>query len=661
MDVVIDTRFEYPDDKLLFPNEKHVVVGVVDNTCYSGKGIRILETSNEINDRNNNDIDNTNTNNNNNNNCQDSPPPLPKSFLKSLYSTISTLPTKLTTTALHPFTTWDSAHFLTLAYEGRSSVKPTTKKKTSKEEQRIIEQRHVFFPLYPYVLRTTTYFLFQPLFGPPDSYMFVFTGVVLNLVFFLLSTASLIKLTTLYINESSFIIKDRKNTIEIVVLLYLINPANVFLTTNYSEGLFAAFTFTGFWIIEHNNQTYDTTLNHPGHIQFYKTLGSIFLSFVCFLLASFTKSTGIVTSVYVVFNTIGWIARRIDSKPVVKNYLNSQTVNFDAPFVSGGVGKEKSVLWVCFRVGIPLIVGGLQFLACVIPSIIHELNGRKLFCGNDSESLIYYVSNPREDDIRDWCDSKTNIYSYIQEKYWDVGLFKYYTMNNIPNFLLATPMVVLCMVGGTSWIYISWCRYFDVIWIKEKQVLLKKLREEEKNSNPSSSLTSDDHSKKVLSLLPSNNQKLSAPNFLKWALWATTNQTSPPTYLTIHEQTQRQLLTTHHEDELQNDELYPLLKVTGFYHPRMIKDYALLVILTLICIFLANVQIVTRVICSSCPCFYWLIASRLLAHKKEDGEEYFFSSRLLDDNSNTVSSVCIFFVLYNLLGVAFHGNWLPWT
>ena len=45
-------------------------------------------------------------------------------------------------------------------------------------------------------------------------------------------------------------------------------------------------------------------------------------------------------------------------------------------------------------------------------------------------------------------------YGYIQSKYWGVGLFKYWQLQQLPNFLLAAPMFIL--VAG---VLFSWARH----------------------------------------------------------------------------------------------------------------------------------------------------------------------------------------------------------
>ena len=48
----------------------------------------------------------------------------------------------------------------------------------------------------------------------------------------------------------------------------------------------------------------------------------------------------------------------------------------------------------------------------------------------------------------EWCNWRVpNIYSYIQSTYWNVGAFKYYTLSQIPNFIIAAPMLFLSFYG----------------------------------------------------------------------------------------------------------------------------------------------------------------------------------------------------------------------
>ena len=61
-----------------------------------------------------------------------------------------------------------------------------------------------------------------------------------------------------------------------------------------------------------------------------------------------------------------------------------------------------------------------------------------------------------------WCTpsasgvAPTSLYQHIQRKHWNVGFLKYYELKQIPNFLLATPILILTgfsvMQYGRFWI-----------------------------------------------------------------------------------------------------------------------------------------------------------------------------------------------------------------
>ena len=46
--------------------------------------------------------------------------------------------------------------------------------------------------------------------------------------------------------------------------------------------------------------------------------------------------------------------------------------------------------------------------------------------------------------LSEWCNDQIPLpYSYVQDHYWKVGLFRYFELKQVPNFILATPILYL--------------------------------------------------------------------------------------------------------------------------------------------------------------------------------------------------------------------------
>lgn len=67
-----------------------------------------------------------------------------------------------------------------------------------------------------------------------------------------------------------------------------------------------------------------------------------------------------------------------------------------------------------------------------VPFLLHQYSAYQAFC------VPYMPSN-----IPPWCSSRLPfVYGYVQEKYWNVGFLRYWTISQVPNILLATPVLV---------------------------------------------------------------------------------------------------------------------------------------------------------------------------------------------------------------------------
>jgi len=96
--------------------------------------------------------------------------------------------------------------------------------------------------------------------------------------------------------------------------------------------------------------------------------------------------------------------------------------------------------------------------ACVDPSSNQVKEDDESSDDSDSDSTDDRIMDVKDDHnnfIRPWCEKKLPLlYSFVQIEYWNCGFMRYYTFNNIPNFFLAIPMIII-----SSWGIISYCKY----------------------------------------------------------------------------------------------------------------------------------------------------------------------------------------------------------
>lgn len=118
------------------------------------------------------------------------------------------------------------------------------------------------------------------------------------------------------------------------------------------------------------------------------------------------------------------------------------------------------------------VLWGLVFLYDLVDYAAHKVNEQKNWCKSIISILIggsfigitvlglqilpFLTYCPERGE---WCNNMIpSIFGYVQSKYWGVGFLRYWTPNNIPNFLFGAPTLVM--------LYLSF-RYY---WNKYQQI-----------------------------------------------------------------------------------------------------------------------------------------------------------------------------------------------
>ena len=301
---------------------------------------------------------------------------------------------------LRPLTRWDAARFLRLALRPQLYLPPPTNHTTTATEES--EMAHAFFPGFPMVVQSVTRFLLSvaPRGALPSTCagVIVLASILCNLLAFLIALMALHKTTSLLLHRHGHHLEPKLclQYTNCVTLLFVLNPASVFFGTAYSESLFAAMVFSG---------SYSMLRWGP--------LGAL----IPWTLATTIRSNGIIYMGYLFLYAGGKVC--------------------EAP-----------------RRGlVHILLGVLVAFSVLFPMYHHNRLAIGMHCHDASAATSRY----------EWCATATSshtfsLYAYIQRKHWNVGFLRYYEIKQIPNFLLAAPILCLSAFGVADWIYRSWLK-----------------------------------------------------------------------------------------------------------------------------------------------------------------------------------------------------------
>lgn len=280
------------------------------------------------------------------------------------------------------FLRWDAQYFQHLARNGYT-----------------YENSLAFFPLFPMIGRGIAIAV-NYIYPSNLDAAITLTFILSNNLFFIWALMALYDLTRLTFNTDRFAY--------LTGCLFIVNPATIFFVAPYTESLFAFLTFKAIY-----------------HSTFLRKVYHCLLAIFFTTLSTLTRSNGLLNIGYIIF------------------FLIQMALSF---YSKCSIKKIATLTKFALCISTPLAF----FLAS---QLFHYYN----FCTDFPSDLPnYIVSFGRKHNFvmpgehskhnQTWCDSLVPLsYGYIQEKYWNVGFMRYFEFKQIPNFLLAFPVLFIML------------------------------------------------------------------------------------------------------------------------------------------------------------------------------------------------------------------------
>ncbi|CAE8715520.1 unnamed protein product [Polarella glacialis] len=264
---------------------------------------------------------------------------------------------------LHAFARWDAARFLGIAERGYDS-----------------EESYAFFPLLP-ILMSALGRLMAAL-GLPLATGLALAGLVITNACFVLSSWLLYRLGREVLHDDALALRAAQ--------LFCLTPANVFMSSLYTESPFAACALGGLLLLRLNRANSAAAV---------------------FALGTGLRANGLLNCGFLAHHAL------LESLQAWQSWRRGQQ-----DLKLGGL-LFRSLAWA------------LRCSLVVAPYLALQAYAAWRECRGEA--------------VPTWCQQHLpNIYAHVQSTYWQVGPFRYWTLRQLPNFLLAGPALGLTFAAA---------------------------------------------------------------------------------------------------------------------------------------------------------------------------------------------------------------------
>ncbi|KAF1809689.1 hypothetical protein P152DRAFT_422598 [Eremomyces bilateralis CBS 781.70] len=256
---------------------------------------------------------------------------------------------------------------------------------------------------------------------------YIWSGLIITNTSHLLSVFVLYYLT-LFITGSSNHAGFDDSIAFTTAALHVLSPAGVFLTAPYGESLFSFLHFTSLYFylqsLYHSNKALFTSPSPLRHLWLLPS--AILLS-----LAVLPRSNGLFSGAIYLLDLLSTLSHPLARLPFFRRILSATQQFFTSPPLFATRAPTHPLL----RASLIIPSGLLVLLTFSYPQYL----AWQQFCGASSA-----VREPRP-----WCKSfPPSIYAFVQSTYWDVGFLHYWTVPNLPLFVMVAP--ALCLLIQSS-------------------------------------------------------------------------------------------------------------------------------------------------------------------------------------------------------------------